>query len=322
MTPYLSVVVVARNDNYGGNFLKRFRQFVQCMTESVEARDMSAELIVVEWNPPVDRPELAKAISWPVNRRRLTIRVVQVPPEVHRSHPLGSKLPLLEYLGKSVGIRRAHGRFVLCTNPDILLNGHAFDWLARKDLRPDAFYRMIRWQVKPEIPDGLSLEQQLAFCATHVFSRSYYGTALPVNSSGRICWSIPVLQQYLMRQWLRIRTPIPYDIWTHASGDFLMMATEAWHHLRGYPDIPSFNYLDGYMCFLAVAADLKQIVIKDPMRSYHQDHDCSSRADRPSVGYDEYVALCDRALTASTPTIHNDVDWGLGAIDLPDHVIA
>jgi hypothetical protein len=58
MKPYLSFVIAARNDDYGGNFLHRMQVFVNVLFWLWERHNLDAELVVVEWNPPKDRPRL------------------------------------------------------------------------------------------------------------------------------------------------------------------------------------------------------------------------------------------------------------------------
>ena len=57
--PLLSVVVVSRNDDHGGNLLYRMQMFVSGFLEQAKRYALSSELVIVEWNPPPDRPRLA-----------------------------------------------------------------------------------------------------------------------------------------------------------------------------------------------------------------------------------------------------------------------
>ena len=53
--PYLSVVATARNDDHGGNLLRRMQIFVDAWINQSKRHQLSSELILVEWNPPQDR---------------------------------------------------------------------------------------------------------------------------------------------------------------------------------------------------------------------------------------------------------------------------
>src|ERR1039458_7896366 len=81
--PYLSVVVTARNDDYGGNLLGRMQVSVDAWINQAKRHHLSSELIVVEWNPPAGRERLAQAIRWPSDTGPCEVRIIEVPPEVH-----------------------------------------------------------------------------------------------------------------------------------------------------------------------------------------------------------------------------------------------
>jgi hypothetical protein len=49
---HLSFVVTTRNDNHGGDMLRRFQIFAENLLEQANRHSLSGELIVVEWNPP------------------------------------------------------------------------------------------------------------------------------------------------------------------------------------------------------------------------------------------------------------------------------
>ena len=57
--PYLSVVAASRNDDHGGDPLIRTQIFINNFARQCEKYRLSAELIIVDWNPVIDRPGLA-----------------------------------------------------------------------------------------------------------------------------------------------------------------------------------------------------------------------------------------------------------------------
>jgi hypothetical protein len=63
--PFLSVVVTTRNDDHGGDPLKRLQAFVNCFEQQCRRTGLDAEVIVVEWNPPADRPRVASLLRTP-----------------------------------------------------------------------------------------------------------------------------------------------------------------------------------------------------------------------------------------------------------------
>jgi len=118
--PYLSVVVTTRNDDHGGSLLQRMQAFVNGLTGQAMRHGVPIELVVVEWNPPPERPRLREALRWPAGRDGCQVRFIEVPGPVHARYKNAQALPLYQMIGKNVGIRRAAGEFVLATNIDIL----------------------------------------------------------------------------------------------------------------------------------------------------------------------------------------------------------
>ncbi len=159
-SPYLSVVAVSRNDEHGGNTLERTQIFVDSFLDQCERHQLSAELIIVEWNPPGEKAALAEVISWAKANQWVDCRVVTVPTELHRLLDYSRVLPLFQMIGKNVGIRRARGEFVLATNIDIMLSEEVFGLLASRKLRKDRMYRCDRFDVDSAIKNG-SLDEKL-----------------------------------------------------------------------------------------------------------------------------------------------------------------
>jgi hypothetical protein len=54
MTPYLSIVVTSRNDNHGGDLLRRTSAFMNNLFFQAKKWSLPVELLMVDWNPPTD----------------------------------------------------------------------------------------------------------------------------------------------------------------------------------------------------------------------------------------------------------------------------
>ena len=78
------------------------------------------ELIIVEWNPDLNRPSLRQRIQDMTLRHLPTgaVKIVTVPKGISEQQ-IGDR-GFHEMAAKNVGIRRAVGNYVLCTNPDVL----------------------------------------------------------------------------------------------------------------------------------------------------------------------------------------------------------
>src|SRR5580704_4601100 len=130
--PYLSVVVTARNDDHGKNLLARMQTFVNALISQCRRHRVPTELIMIEWNPPLDRPRLAEALTWPDDEGWCPVRILEVPIELHRRWASWQALPLYQMIGKNVGIRRAHGEFVLATNVDVLFSDELMRFMGER----------------------------------------------------------------------------------------------------------------------------------------------------------------------------------------------
>ena len=150
-SPYLSVVVVSRNDDHGGNPLQRTQLCINSLYEQCNRYMLPTEFIIVDWNPPSDRPGLADVIQWPEDRRFIRARVITVSPDFHRSLAHSDNLPLFQMIGKNVGIRRACGEYVLATNIDILFSDELMEYLSKRPLEHRHSYRADRFDVDSDV---------------------------------------------------------------------------------------------------------------------------------------------------------------------------
>merc|ERR1719193_803221 len=94
---YLTIVFRARNDDYGGDMLNRFNNFLLTIVYLLEKEGVDekfAEILVVEWNPPSTAGPLADELK--TYSTLIPIRVVTVPKKLHDLIPQSKGLPLFE----------------------------------------------------------------------------------------------------------------------------------------------------------------------------------------------------------------------------------
>ena len=124
---------------------------------------------------------------------------------------------------------------------------------------------------------------------------------------------------------------------TNASGDFTLMAKEAWQALRGYPELPLHGmHIDSLICYMAYYLPLREVVLPDPMRIYHIEHESGWTPEAAwTESFDErlrdqgvsrlsHERLDEMALQmeeAGRPLARNEEAWGLALEDLPQIVI-
>jgi hypothetical protein len=183
--PYLSVVVTSRNDGHGGDPLARLQAFVNTFDAQCRRSGLDAELIIVEWNPPAERPRLHQIVRQP-DGCVIPLRFIEVPKPLHERLPRASVLPLFQMIGKNAGIRRARGRFVLATNIDIIFSNELVKFLASRQLRPGVMYRVDRHDIESDYPVEGALDDQAAYCETHHLRVHRSSGTYPVDPLGHL----------------------------------------------------------------------------------------------------------------------------------------
>lgn len=232
---YLSIVAVASNSGYGGNFTQRVQNWADNLFKLAEQYELDCDVTVVEWNPPLDRPRIADAMDW--NSTYIQTKIVTVPSSVHANIPNPHGEKFFEYHAKNIGIRRATGEFILSTNPDNLYSPELIWRLARRDLDTKCFYRANRHDVRENKVIAINREDG-----------TYTESGPPSNPNS-------------------CKSPAGHF---NASGDFILMHRDAWADIHGHPEVPYSLTVDGQTVYLALQEMLKQVILPEPM--YHQDH--------------------------------------------------
>lgn len=331
---YLSIVVTSRNDNHGGNLLHRMQIFVNgLISQCKKYNNLDAELIVVEWNPPPGEKRLSEAIEWPLSLAPLTVRFIEVPPEIHNSITNSDKIPLFQYIAKNAGMRRAKGEFILATNIDLLFSDELIWFLALKQLDLNCFYRTDRYDISiRKIPTDLSVEGQLDYCRQNVIRIYTIDGAKEVEKAKKNSQMV-IRREVFLRQFqedpsIFLEKGAPPH--TSACGDFILMAKTKWHQFLGYPELGLNDlYIDGLIIYMAKAAGMEQVILKNPMQMFHINHqgstsDHTNRIKRcTNLDYEkEYRPWCERMLIEGRPLNTNDENWGLAQKELKEYIIS
>lgn len=295
--PYISIVIVGRNDDYGNDFLGRINTFVRSLDYQVRDYPGVFELVVVEWNPLDDKEPLAQVLD---PTQHLPIRVVTVPKELHDT--LDAHSPVLEFHGKNVGIRRARGEFVLVTNPDILFSQQLIDELARKKLRVDTFYRTDRYDFNIDGIKDVDTKDLVDFAASNSF------VVHAMQEGGSV--SIPITSDQKSLDRLPYSRISPNTLHTNGCGDFMLASREIFFTVRGlYETLEHRWHLDTISLLKFVVAKVKQHVFVAPMCIFHQHHDRKPQ--------DVDVHALDYKALAHKP---GSTDWGFRSQNLRETV--
>jgi hypothetical protein len=234
-TPYLSIIITGRNDNFGGDFNTRLRRALEFNHRQLAGRNIPHEFILVEWRPLPNKPWLAEVLAdaYPeLVPDTLVSYVTDL--AYHDAYSLNPRLQFQEFIAKNVGIRRCRGDFILTTNTDIYLSRGVLDVLEQRQLEPRVLYRAVRVDLK----DNIDCEQ-MVFDVLE--DERNYDT---INE---------------------VRPPL----YTNASGDFLLLDRETYRQLRGFNEVyrPAKVHMDSNFCQKAYSSGVAITPLSAPV--YH-----------------------------------------------------
>ncbi len=110
----VSVIIVGRNDNYGGDFSKRLQVTFDWNLKHFP----NSEIIYIEWNQIKNRKSDCEWIS----KRYSNARCYIVSEEIHKCNSsIPDKMPVMEYFAKNIGIRKSKNDWLLMINADVFL---------------------------------------------------------------------------------------------------------------------------------------------------------------------------------------------------------
>lgn len=336
MTPYLSIVVASRNDNHGGDMLKRMCIFVNGLIYQTQQYRLPVELIIVEWNPPQNSSLLKEVLPKPPEGHPyIEVKYIVVPPEIHQDYRFASVIPLYQMIAKNVGIRRAKAKFILCSNVDLLFSDELFAQLSKQNLQQDCFYRANRCDIPNTIDENQSVAEQLEFAQNNILSRNGLSAYFPhLANAHPLLTKYPPLAKYinyavgLKRKWFN--NPMQVNLWsldTDACGDFTLMSAEAWDKIQGYPELDLYSiHIDSMGIIAAAALGYRQVVFEPNACTYHIHHQDGWASmnpiekvhfwhKRPGIGWD-IVSQCGEYLLQHQTSFNiNPKDWGFADLD-------
>ncbi|MBM3647003.1 MAG: hypothetical protein FJX11_04345 [Alphaproteobacteria bacterium] len=249
--PYISIVGWLRNDGYIDRYVEHIRHAVGLLARQLQRHAVPSEIILVEWNPPTDRPPMSSLLEGVVSGGSVSLRMIVVDGRYHR--PLvGSAYKGMHSLNAAnAGMRRARGRFIVPKALDTYFTDDIIERIARRQLDEDEAYRCDRYDVHLDSNDWLHWGE------TELFER---------------------MSENIVQHHARL-TQSPYwgirDLHTNACGDFMLMAARHWHAIRGFQDDPTVLCLDADSIALHAAAahGVREVCWPDTCRVYKISHD-------------------------------------------------
>lgn len=282
----ISFVVCGRNDNYGGDFLSRINNFISSIIILSRKYEINSEIIIVEWNPVLNTKYLWEEIissNILLKMYKHKIKIIIVPCSIHETfkNRVQKKLPLYDYIGKNVGIRRSNGKFIVVCSPDLIFKDDLFLKLKNNFFTDKYIYRVCRQDYKNF---NLILSE----------NKPYKEYIDEINNNVYITH----LQDNIEINNLKDRMD-DYPLFTNGCGDFLLMERSNWFKIKGCPEISDiFLHLDSATLKKA-STIVEQWVLNLNCSVLHQDH------ERPHILIEDLLSNYD-----------NDEKWGLNNVDL------
>ena len=283
--PLISFVRYARNDGYAPNYIDRMNLTTKTLVRQAEHYRVPIEILIVEWNPPADKPRLHTVLDGAAGADFATVRIITVPPSVHSKVKGAALKGLHPARALNVGYRRAHGKFVTPFSSDSFLTNAVFEYAATVGFQDQKIYRLDRFDVAPSV-----LKQATTMAAGE-------GALIELCAANTVGHHAP--QDTEMAKPLGLR-----HLHTNAAGDFLLMSKTMWHTQRGQIENCDVTCLDTDSLALhaAAAGGGTEIRLDDSCRLYKIIHgNMSHKRVKPvwSVWAKTLSALI-RTLTSST----------------------
>ncbi|MCB0754301.1 MAG: hypothetical protein KDB98_01825 [Flavobacteriales bacterium] len=203
-----------------------------------------------------------------------------VPNSIHETYRFADSIPLYQMIAKNVGIRRAKGEFVLCTNIDILFSDMNFEMLAEQELEEGKFYRTNRCDIPKEVLNLGSSDEQLKFAGLNVIRSLGNAPGHEAISGPEFLFKYPwvgsILNSLVLLVWKVLKKgEFPYFIISFmACGDYTLMSKKDWFRIDGYVELDMYSiHIDSMGLWSACALGMEQVIFPFKACVYHIDHD-------------------------------------------------
>jgi hypothetical protein len=248
--PYVSFVSYFRNDGYTSDFDLRVKRATRFLVRQLQRAELDSEVILVEWNPPADRPLIIETLGPLPERDCVQVRGIVVGKE-HHAPFLGSDASSMNpAAAANAGLQRAEGRFVTPKAADSYFSKEIIATIARRDLHANALYRCDRCDVTLSPRDLQERDDDTLLAHLESLDSTRHSR-------------IPHPPQWYIR-----------ELHTNACGDFLLMSRQMWHTVRGFPLDGTVLSLDcdSLIMHAAVALGAHEICLPPACRIFKGRH--------------------------------------------------
>lgn len=144
--PHVSIVTYFRNDGYTEDFALRVKRATECLIEQLGRARIRSEVVLVEWNPPPERPLIVDDLHGLQEGGHVTVRAIVVDRKHHDPYLGSQERGMHAAEAANVGLRRARDRFITPKAADTFFSADTISALA-KPLVDNAIYRCDRFDV-------------------------------------------------------------------------------------------------------------------------------------------------------------------------------
>lgn len=150
----LSVILSARDTDYGGKFIERFYEALSTNIQILDLSFIDYEIIVVDYNPLKEKYLYQNEILKPLLTNNKIKNII-----VNNSVVLKEGLyadTFYEYFAKNVGVRQSSGDFLFLTNADIVLSPDLVNEIKQEFTSPykDEYFYRCRYRASIEQGSG------------------------------------------------------------------------------------------------------------------------------------------------------------------------
>lgn len=140
---YMTIVFVARNDNYAGDQYERLQNMLDSSFLMAKETKTRLEVLIIEWNPLEGKRNIMDTYRF---RRSdyLTWRILTVPPQLHDTFKYQHPKSLYEFEGKNIGIRYARGEYIVCVNQDDIWSQNMYNAIKSRAWKKKMIYTQLQ----------------------------------------------------------------------------------------------------------------------------------------------------------------------------------
>jgi len=199
-------------------------------------------------------------------------------------------------------------------------------------------YRADRYDIEPPPNEDDPIPTRLNWCKQNIIriNKKYESvnthTGKSYQAAWKPTWRVKLLEYLQNHSLIPIVTRPPLHL--NTCGDFTLLHRDHWFALRGYAEFEMYSmHLDSLFCTAASVSGLSEVILKNPMRIYHIEHNTGSgfkpeqtnalnnrlaKSGIPQLSISEFHQAAIEMRKNAKPTIYNDINWGLSRENLPE----